>query len=172
MKTSFETSRLILRELRDSDDLSLFELDSDPVVHQYLGGKPVTSIEQCRNVIAMIRDQYRQHGIGRWAVILKETREFTGWCGLKLEKNVNGRDRFYDLGYRFMPKFWGMGYATESAKAWTDFGFRELNLEKICAYTSQGNLASQRVLEHCGLRHTETFLYEGEPEFWYEADRQ
>ena len=171
MKTSFETSRLLLRELRDSDDAGLFTLDSDALVHQYLGGKPVTSIEQCRNAIAMIRDQYRQYGIGRWAVILKETGEFMGWSGLKVERNVNGRERFYDLGYRFIPKFWGSGYATEAGRAWVDFGFREMRLEKICAYTSEQNIASQRVLANCGLRHTETFIYEGDTEFWFESDR-
>ena len=171
MKTSFETERLLLREVRPGDDRGFFELDSDPEVHRYLGQKPVRSIEECREAIAGLRDQYRQYGIGRWAVILKETGEFIGWSGLKVEKNVNGRERFYDLGYRFIRKHWGKGYATEAGKAWVDHGFRELRLEKICAYTSPQNIESQKVLSKCGLVHTETFLYEGEPEFWYEASR-
>ncbi len=160
-----------MREVKISDDRGFFQLDSDPEVHRYLGGKPVKTIEECRDMIAGLRDQYRQYGIGRWAVILKETGEFLGWSGLKVEKNVNGRARFYDLGYRFIPKYWEMGYATEAGRAWVDFGFNQMKLDTICAYTSPKNLESQRVLEKCGLRHTETFLYEGEPELWYEAQR-
>ena len=54
-------------------------------------------------MIENIRQQYRTNGIGRMAVILKETGEFTGWAGLKLERNVNGHEQFYDIGYRFIP---------------------------------------------------------------------
>ena len=44
MKTSIETERLLLRELISSDDFGMFELDSNPEVHKYLGNKPVKNI--------------------------------------------------------------------------------------------------------------------------------
>ena len=50
MKTSFETERLLLREVRPGDDRGFYELDSDPEVHRYLVQKPVRSIEECREV--------------------------------------------------------------------------------------------------------------------------
>ncbi|HEX9979349.1 MAG TPA: GNAT family N-acetyltransferase [Flavobacterium sp.] len=171
MKTSFETPRLLLRELQPYDDHGMFELDSDPEVHRYLGNQPVQSIEESRSHIDHICGQYITNGIGRWAVILKETNEFIGWAGLKLEKNVNGYDSFYDLGYRFIPKHWGKGYATEAAKAWVDFGFNEMNLGIINAYTSLENKASQNTLKKCGLRLVNTFIYDNEPELWYEITR-
>lgn len=168
MKTSFETERLLLRELLPTDDVGMFELDSNPAVHIYLGNNPVTSIEQVREAIANIRQQYLENGIGRWAVILKETGEFIGWSGLKLHKNVNGHETFYDLGYRFIQKHWGKGYAYETAKAFVDFGFNEMKLEKINAYADSDNLASRKVLEKAGLHFVNTFEEDGIQEAWYE----
>jgi len=163
-----ETKRLLLRELFPSDDKKMFELDSNPEVHIYLGNNPVTNIEQTREIIANIRQQYRDNGIGRWAVILKETNEFIGWSGLKLEKNVNGHDTFYDLGYRFIQEYWGKGYAIETANVFVDYGFNKLNLDTINAYADAGNKASRNVLEKAGLQYVNTFEYEGEEEVWYE----
>jgi len=168
MRTSLETERLLLRELLPTDDVGMFELDSNPQVHIYLGNKPVTSIEQVREAIANIRQQYLENGIGRWAVILKETNEFIGWSGLKLEKNVNGYQTFYDLGYRFIQKHWGKGYAYETAKAFVDFGFNDMKLEKINAYADFDNLASRRVLEKVGMHFVNAFDDEGTQEAWYE----
>lgn len=168
MRTSIETERLLLRELLPTDDVGMFELDSNPQVHIYLGNKPVTSIEQVREAIANIRQQYLENGIGRWAVILKETNEFIGWSGLKLEKNVNGYETFYDLGYRFIQKHWGKGYAYETAKAFVDFGFNDMKLEKINAYADFDNLASRRVLEKIGMHFVNAFDDEGTQEAWYE----
>ncbi|RKS25514.1 RimJ/RimL family protein N-acetyltransferase [Flavobacterium endophyticum] len=171
MRTSLETERLLLRELLPTDDVGMFELDSNPQVHIYLGNKPVTSIEQVREAIANIRQQYLENGIGRWAVILKETNEFIGWSGLKLEKNVNGYETFYDLGYRFIQKHWGKGYAYETAKAFVDFGFNDMKLEKINAYADFDNLASRRVLEKVGMHFVNAFDDEGTQEAWYEIKK-
>jgi ribosomal-protein-alanine N-acetyltransferase len=172
MKTSIETDRLLLRELVPDDAAGMFELDSNPEVHRFLGNNPVTSIDQSREVIEMIRRQYLENGIGRWAVILKETGEFLGWSGLKLEKNVNGHDRFYDLGYRFIQKHWGKGYGYESAKAFIDYGFNELKLDTICAAFEHGNAGSQRIMQKCGMHFVNDFSHKdahgGRMCSWYE----
>ena len=73
MKTSTETDRLLFRELLPSDAEALFELDSDPEVVKYVGVPPLNHIDQTHKVIQSIRQQYADFGIGRWAVILKET---------------------------------------------------------------------------------------------------
>jgi ribosomal-protein-alanine N-acetyltransferase len=168
MSKYIETRRLLLRELFPSDDLGIFELDSNPEVHLHLGNNPITDIEQSREIISNIRQQYIDNGIGRWAVILKETNQFIGWAGLKLERNVNGHDQFYDLGYRFIPKYWGKGYASEAASAFVKYGFQKLKLETICAYTSSDNIGSRKVLEKTGLQYVNTFEYEGGEELWFE----
>lgn len=168
MKSSIETPRLLLRPLEDGDVAGMFALDSNPKVHQFLGNTPVTDLTQSQEWIDNIKQQYVDNGIGRWAVIEKSTGDFVGWAGLKLERNVNGRETFYDLGYRFREEFWGKGYATEASKAWVDFGFNEMKLPLINAYVDADHTASRTVLEKCGLKHTETFPYEGVEECWYE----
>ncbi|AWI26023.1 GNAT family N-acetyltransferase [Flavobacterium pallidum] len=172
MMKFIETPRLFMREIVVADAPAMFELDSDPEVNRYLGNRPVTSLEQVYGIIDFIRAQYAENGIGRWAVILKETNEFIGWSGLKLDKDKNGYGQFYDLGYRFIPKFWGKGFATESAKAFVAYGFNEMNIDKICGHTMIGNVNSGKVLQKAGLRFTNTFEEDGETCNWYEMDRK
>jgi len=168
METFLETPRLLLRPIEQSDAQGLFLLDSNPRVHLFLGNNPVKSIDAIHDVISHIHQQYQKNGIGRWAVIEKSSGDFIGWCGLKLEKNVNGRATFYDFGYRLREEFWGKGFATESGKRWIEFGFQVMNLPLINAYVSAGNAASRQVLQKCGLQHTESFTYESSQECWYE----
>ena len=169
MKTSFESARLLFRELQPTDAEAMFALDSDPEVMKYVGMQPLTDNVQTREIIANIRQQYLDYGIGRWAVVLKETGEVIGWAGLKFIKHLNGFADNYDLGYRFMRKHWNKGYGFESAQAWIDFGFNEMKLDRITAYVDVNNTASVNILEHkCGMRKINTFLDEGDVCAWYE----
>lgn len=169
----FESARLRYRPLAADDTTGMFALDSDPAVHRYLGGiggRIVTEPAQSRDVIRFIQEQYAAVGIGRWAVVRRETDEFMGWAGLKLVAGpINGQHDFYDLGYRLLPRFWGQGYGFEAARAWLDYGFEELHLSHICAYTDAHNVASRRILTKIGLREGPEFLVEGLPCVWYEA---
>ena len=177
-----ETERLIIRELVQDDAEGMFVLDSDPEVHRYVGNKPVTDVAQCREVIDFIREQYRTNGVGRLAVVHKQTGEFLGWCGVKLFKEkVNGHSDFYDIGYRLIKAHWGKGYATESAKAILKHSFATLPTDEIFAMTDVNNQQSRKVLEKIGLKHVETFNYDtdsmnnwrsgGEPTTWYRITR-
>ena len=168
MTFTFETPRLLFRELTPSDEAGMFELDSNPEVHTYLGNNPVTDIEQIREVLRNVGERYKTNGTGRMAVILKESGEFIGWAGFKLEQNINGHEQFYDLGYRFIQKHWGKGYATEAAAAFVDYGFNVMKLDLINAYTESGNIASRKVLEKAGLKMIETFEQDGLEEIWFE----
>lgn len=155
-----ETERLILRELLPTDDVGIFELDSDPLVHKYLGENPIQTIEQARETIASVRQQYIDNGIGRWAAIEKETGNFIGWSGLKFIKEYeNNRINFYDVGYRLIPKYWGKGYATESAKAAIRYGFEQLQLTEIIGSANVENTRSRGALEKCGLTYVEQFYW-------------
>ncbi|WCT13136.1 GNAT family N-acetyltransferase [Mucilaginibacter jinjuensis] len=172
MQIFIETDRLIIRELLPSDDAGIFELDSDPEVHEYLGRSPIKNIEEARDVIAFIREQYITNGIGRWAMVEKTSGNFIGWTGLKLIRDtVNNHTHFYDLGYRLIKKYWGKGYATESAIACRDYGFNELNQPVLYAITDVGNVGSRKVLEKAGFTCLETFDYDGVPHFWLEGRR-
>lgn len=173
MKIILETSRLLLREVDESDAEGFFEMDSDPEVARYVGTPPVQSREKCLEIIRFIQDQYAAYGIGRWSVILKETGEFLGWCGLKdmTGMTVNDRTGFVDIGYRFSKRHWGRGYATESAQATLDYGFSVLGFDEICAFADLRNTASRQVLTKIGMREGNEFDFEGNRCVWFENRR-
>lgn len=164
-----ETERLYFRALLETDVNGIFDLDTDPEVHQYLGRSPIKTVEQAKDVIKFIRQQYIDNGIGRLAIIEKETNDFVGWGGFKLITSLtNGRKDYHDLGYRFLKKSWGKGYATESSKAAVEYAFNELMLPVIYAMADIDNLQSRKVLKKCGFIEKELFDYDLVPHYWYE----
>jgi RimJ/RimL family protein N-acetyltransferase len=142
----------------------MFELESDAQVHKYVGKKPVKTLQQSCEMIDFIRKQYADNGIGRWAIIEKQSDEFIGWTGFKLmREKINGFENFYDFGYRLKQKFWGQGYATESGRAALEFGIPYLQLKFLYAMTDVNNLASQNVLNKLGFVYKGHFEYDAEP---------
>ncbi|MGE8554278.1 MAG: GNAT family N-acetyltransferase [Chryseobacterium jejuense] len=167
-----ETERLILRKLEETDDERMFLMDSDPEVMKYLE-PPVKSKEESMKVIRMIQKQYEENGVGRLAVIEKESGLLIGWCGLKLlKKPINGHVETLDLGYRFIPEFWGKGYAWEAANATLDYGFNELKANTIYAYADSGNTGSKYILTKLGFENTGEFEDSGVKCSWYELKRE
>ncbi|WP_069658807.1 GNAT family N-acetyltransferase [Arcticibacter eurypsychrophilus] len=163
-----ETKRLLLRELVATDEQGIYELDSDPEVHRYLGNNPIKDIKQARQVITFIQQQYVTNGIGRLAIIEKETNSFVGWGGFKLiTEPTNGHQGYHDLGYRLIRRYWGKGYATESSLAVVEYGFNQLNLPVIHAMANLENLSSRKVLEKTGFKNIETFDYDSIPHCWF-----
>lgn len=172
MKIEIETERLLLRELDYLDTDDLFEMDSDPEVHLFIENKPVQSIDEITKIIESLKVQYQENGIARWAVLDKLTNECVGWSGLKYFKQpLNNHTNFYELGYRFKKKHWGKGFATESSTAILDYGFKNLNTERIFAITDPKNANSKKVLKKLGFDFKETFDYEGDPTDWFELNK-
>lgn len=173
MKIYAETERLILREIVIEDTGDMFRLDSDPRVHTYLGNNPIKCMGKARTYVDYIRMQYERYGIGRWAAIEKSSGNWIGWTGLKLnfENEMNGHKNYYDIGYRFMPEYWGKGYATESSIAARDYFFEHFKGEKLCGLAELDNAASCRVLEKIGLDRKDNFRFEQENMdlAWFEA---
>ena len=176
MTFNIETERLLLREMRDEDLNGLFTLDSNPNVHKYLGNRPIKTKAEAQKVIDSVKQQYKQRGIGRFTVIEKATGNFVGWSGLRLntEYNMNGFTKYYDVGYRLIPKYWEKGYATESGKASVDFAFNVLKLPELYATTEIGNQASHHALLKIGLHYIEDFYFEQEQLNlrWYELKNE
>ncbi|MCX8523039.1 GNAT family N-acetyltransferase [Chryseobacterium formosus] len=168
-----ETKRLILRKFEEADYERLFLLDSDPEVMKYIGMPTLSKVEESKEVVKMIMQQYKDNGLGRLAVIEKESGLLIGWSGLKLHTTeLNGHKNFFDLGYRFLPETWGKGYAFESAKASLEFSFNELNVDVVYAAVHSQNLASSKILTKLGFENKGEFT---EPDgicFWYELKKE
>lgn len=141
-----KTARLYFRELRMTDVMVLYDMHQDPAVTRFTDDPiPWDSVERVKQILKEeVLPQYTKK-IGRWAVFMKANDVFIGWCGLK---DLGGE---VDLGYRFIPKYWGNGYATEAAQAVLDYGKRN-HIKNIIGRAAVENRASVKVLERVGLQ--------------------
>jgi len=172
MKIIIETKRLTIREIDIKDINIMLELHSDPEVHRYLGNKTITTLEKMREAIDSLKEQYNNFGVGRWAMIDKTNNEFIGWTGLEfVTKETNNHKNFYDLGYRLLRKYWGRGFATESAIASLEYAFSKINATEIYAMADIENIGSNKILKKVGLKFIETFDFEGAKHNWYKLER-
>lgn len=172
MKIFIETERLILREILPTDVEGMFELDADEEVHRYLGNNPVSSKEQIVEAIRFIRQQYIDNGIGRWAVIDKNTNDFIGWAGLKLVTDLTNKHKdYYDLGYRLIKRYWGKGIGTEAAMASLDYAFNTLHTDAVYAMVDCENAGSNKILKKVGLNFVEQFELDGTEHNWYKITK-
>ena len=164
MNIVIETKRLLLRNFTIEDAPLIYELNLDPEVIRYTYD-PIKDMEQARQVLEKtILPQYELYNHGRWAVHLKISLKFLGWCGLKARP---GRDEI-DLGFRFKKEYWGKGYATETATACIKFGFEKLNLKRIIGRAVPENKGSLNVLKKCEMRFVEEGIVDGYPSITYE----
>lgn len=165
MHVILETERLVFREFTAADAPLIYELNLDPEITRYTLD-PVRDLDHAAEILhSVILPQYTLYNHGRWAVLLKPTLRFIGWCGLKTRPELSE----VDLGYRFMKSAWGKGYATEAAKASLQHGFSNLGLDRIVGRALTGNGASIRVLEKCGMNFIGEQVVEGHLHRTYES---
>lgn len=144
----FETERLFLRPLTKNDVEAVFKMRSDKNVMRFI--RPLqTECKEAENWINLVSSLWKSDKIGFCAVIEKQTQKFIGWCGLWRLKESGE----IEVGYALSPEFQQKGYATEAAKAFLDYGFDELNLEKIVAVARPENDRSRRVMERLGMKY-------------------
>jgi RimJ/RimL family protein N-acetyltransferase len=148
--TTLRTERLLLRPFRDSDLDAFATMHADPRVVAHLHA-PLTRAES-EAVFGRIRANILHDGLGPFAVELSESEEFIGVVGLARPHFDMALMPCVEIAWRIASPHWGRGYATEAARASLDFGFRHHQLDEILAWTSQDNLASQRVMEKLGMR--------------------
>jgi [ribosomal protein S5]-alanine N-acetyltransferase len=161
-----ESERLILREMNSDDAQEAFHLNQDPHVFLFTGDSPFEDIEAAKNFL-LNYNAYRIHGVGRWAVLIKETNQFAGWCGLKFHPAINQ----YDLGFRIHTQYRGQGIATEASKACLKWGFSNLRVQHFFAHVHPENSPSKRVLEKLGFNFIEEIEEEGRLWLHYELHR-
>ena len=153
--TGPETDRLVHRAFTAGDAQAFFALNSNPQVMRFTGEPALASLSAAQRAIAHYPD-FRTVGFGRWACVLKETQAVIGFCGLKYLADFD----VVDVGYRFLPEYWGRGLATEACCASLQFGFSELGLNNIVGFVLPENIASIRVLEKVGMQSDGEVLYD------------
>lgn len=157
-RTFLQTPRLRLREFTLDDVERIAALDSDPEVMRYISYGAPTSRETIATKVlpGWLRFYEKAERVGFWAVELLATGEFLGWYHLRPDRFVATEQ---ELGYRFRRDSWGKGFATEGSMALLADGFQISKFQKITARTLLRNLASQRVMQKCGLALEEYFVY-------------
>ncbi len=149
-----ETKRLYLREMKQSDFESLCKIMQDEqTMYAYEGAFNDTEVQEWldRQIL-----RYQKWGFGLWAVILKETNEMIGQCGLTMQP---WKDRkVLEIGYLFQRLFWHKGYAVEAANACKTYAFEILNENEVCSIIRDTNTASQNVAVRNGMIQMDSWI--------------
>lgn len=146
-----ETERLIVKLTSLDNFETIYRLHSDPEVMRYVGQGAKTRDESRESIEKIIRHQ-EKHGFSFGDVYEKGTDLYVGRAGLiYLEMNDSQPD--IEVGYVLHQAFWGKGYATELAKGFLEWGFKQLSVDKLVAVIRPQNDPSRHVLEKCGMRY-------------------
>ena len=149
-----ETRKLYLREMKQSDFSSLCKMLQDQDV-MYAYEHAFDDVE-AQEWLERQFTRYKDYGFGLWAVILKETDEMIGQCGLTMQ-DYNNR-QVLEVGYLFQKAFWHNGYASEAAIACKEYAFEFLNADEVFSIIRDTNIASQNVAKRNGMTLTDRFI--------------
>ena len=148
-----ETQRLILREMTGEDFDALYAILSDRETMRHYPSP--FSEEEVRTWIARNRRRYRTDGFGLWAVVLRETGEVIGDCGVTMQ-NIHGRV-LPEIGYHLHKDHQRKGYASEVAKRCMEFIFCETGFSAVYSYMKYTNAPSYGVAVKNGMRMIEEY---------------
>jgi len=156
-----ETGRLRLRRFDGSDAAFALELVNEPSWIRFIGKRDVGNLDDARRYlekgpIAM----YARHGFGLWCVALRSTGAAIGMCGLIKRDTLPD----VDLGFAFLPRYWGNGYALEAAEATMAYARGALGMTRVVAILSQDNERSARLLVKLGFLPEGTIRMPGDDE--------
>lgn len=149
-----ETERLYMREMNSSDfnDLCRILQDND-TMYAYEGA---FSDSEVQDWLDRQIERYKKWGFGLWVVVLKETEEMIGQCGLTLQPWKESE--VLEIGYLFNRRYWHNGYATEAAKACKIYAFEVLKAGEVCSIIRDTNFPSQNVAIRNGMIKTDTWI--------------
>jgi ribosomal-protein-alanine N-acetyltransferase len=151
------TPRLALRPFTQEDIEPLHVIMSAPDVMRYFPRTDSPDLERTQRMIAHQIDEWATRGYGWWAVTWAADGALLGWCGLQYLPDTDETE----VGYLLGQPWWGRGLATEAARASVAYGFERFGFAEIIGITHPENLASQRVLQKCGMTFTAATNYFG-----------
>ena len=155
------TERLVLRRFVEDDLDAFFLLTSHPEIIRYAQAQPMPSREAALEYMrAAPFHDYAVHGYGRFACVWKPSGAVIGFSGIKYVPEIGETE----LGYRFLPQFWGQGLATEAGRASIDFARDDVGLRRLVAMVHPDNLASARVVTRLGFKVERQLPYSGLPD--------
>jgi ribosomal-protein-alanine N-acetyltransferase len=146
---ALETSRLILRQIKEEDTEGIYKFNSDIKSLQFIARNTYTKMEQATEKFEQFQNAYSERKAIWWTYTLKTDDNFIGHGGLFDIDKENGKA---EIGYGLLPGYWGKGYNSEAVEKIIDFGLKEMKLHRIYGLIVPGNDASVRVLEKFGFQ--------------------
>ncbi len=156
-----ESERCFLRKFIVDDAPMFYKLNLHPDIFRFTTDPPFIDVAKAGEFIRSYKG-YDREGNGRLTVVLKNTLEPIGWCGLKFLDDEGE----VDVGYRFLPEYWGNGYAAETGLTCCKYGFTALKLERIVARVHKENTRSIKVVEKIGMSYEKDILYN---DIWWKS---
>ncbi len=144
-----ETKRLLLRPWRAADRAPFAELNADPAVMEFL---PETDRAASDAAVDRMIATQAEHGHCFWAVERRSDGAFLGFCGPMPAREPLDE---VELGWRLRQDAWGVGYASEAARASLAWCWDNLNTPTVMAITVPGNHRSRAVMERIGLSYVD-----------------
>ena len=152
-KIIFETERLLVRTYVPADADVFFSINANPDVVRFIR-PPKTREESDRFLQEAIRYSELNPLYGRWAIVSREGQAFLGtFVVIPIENSER-----MQLGYAFLPEYWGRGYATEITVAGLHYVFQKTELTVIYAVVQKDNLSSLKVLQKAGFAHAHDYV--------------
>ena len=149
-----ETDRLYMREMNQGDFNSLCKiLQDEETMYAYEGA---FSEDEVQEWLDKQISRYQKWNFGLWAVILKESDEMIGQCGLTMQPWKGGE--VLEIGYLFERLYWHNGYAIEAAKACKKYAFEILEANEVSSIIRDTNIASQNVAIRNGMTLTDKWV--------------
>lgn len=158
---TFETERLILRPTTPEDARLVYEIFNTPKFKEFIGERNVSNEEDALKYLEeKTFPQIERLGYGNYTVILKDNGAKIGNCGLYDREGLKG----VDIGFSYLPEYYGKGYGYEAAVVLRDAAFQEFGLEEIGAITTKENIVSQKLIEKLGLKFIRIINIPNDPE--------
>ncbi|WP_375558963.1 GNAT family N-acetyltransferase [Bernardetia sp. OM2101] len=159
-----ETERLLIEEANLNDASFFLELLNSPNWLEFIGDRNIKSLEDARKYVQeSLIDNYTKNDFGFYKMSLKKSNEAIGAVGFLKRDYLD----FPDIGYAILPNYEGKGYVSEAAQAVFEYGKNKLHLKEIVAFTTEENLASQKILLKIGLHFIDKRSVEGEEILYY-----
>lgn len=167
MNIIVETDRLIIREFEEDDVLSLYKIESDPRIIEFIPWNKLSTLNECRRYIKKYINNYKKYKLNSWAVVIKETSEVIGITQLTYSNKLSG----VEIGTKILPEYWSMGYASELTKAIVHYGLYELGINEITAVTDINNAGAIKSLLNMGMSLKKYGYYYGAEAAFYSIKR-
>ncbi len=151
----FQTDRLALRRYCAADIEPLAALNADPVVMECFPA-PLTRA-QTEALIERLETHFDAHGFGFWALEEKSSGAFAGFAGIQHVSFAADFAPAVEIGWRLRRASWGLGYASEAARAALQYAFATLKLDRVVSFTAVQNQRSRAVMQRLGMRYLTDF---------------